>query len=82
MSDSPSSQRFNGCAASRQGHCSTQNPDCFNSSKAILAPLGFVMNEDLAVPALSLADSRRDRFAVELSVSVGRTIKIKIQHDP
>jgi len=40
------------------------------------------MNEDLAVPALRLADSRRDRFAVEPWVSVGRTIKIEIQHDP
>jgi hypothetical protein len=40
------------------------------------------MNEDLAVSALSLADSCRDGFTGELWVSVGRTIKIEIQHDP
>ena len=40
-SDRSSSQYFNGCAAFAQGHCSTENPACFNSSKAFLEPLGF-----------------------------------------
>jgi hypothetical protein len=40
------------------------------------------MNEDLAVPALSLTDSCCDEFTRDLWVSVGRTIKIEIQHDP
>jgi hypothetical protein len=40
------------------------------------------MNEDLAVPALRFANSRRDGFTRELWVSDSRAIKIEIQHDP
>ena len=46
----------------------------FSSAAGVLR-----MNENLAVPVLSLADSCRDGFTRELWVSGGRTIKIKIQ---